>query len=422
MAQKVLALTEDGRMSYCTCPPELRGTGRCNHIAHQNPNESVEEFMIRINDIQESAQKENEFEYEDSKEISQEEIDNLAAKIDEIAGTKITPENFKDVVSKLSPDQIAEITKIGFQAAPEFSLPIVDEEYQNENFKTKLYFANLPAYGISGKNEAIEQMFDKIGSVPTLDGEAFIDHNYQEGLTPHEYFLKQFSARDAEIHKSVGTAEPGYSARKLFYAMSDTMVRKDCGGPHIDALHCRLPEGHVCEKCAQATQGGEDIKEGKLVGGWVSTNMSEALTQLSMKQKHAGSKSVANQIGGARVIMATLDGWSTSPIIQKMAALKTTEERRNCIYEELKAAYSNSGIKQDDFNIQMVAKKLTSYKRDVDGLRPVKDGECCDIVSIGVVGNANNIFKVSEMSSGYKHLTQPMKQKLKKDASNQILR
>lgn len=420
--QKVLALGKDGKLSYCSSPPEQRGKGRCPHIAHQEAGETNEHFLERIQDIQSKIQDGQEYEIDEAHEITQEEIDDLASQIDEIAGEKLTADNFYDVMGRLTPQQVADITSIAFKASPNFSLPIVDEKYQDENFKTKLYFANLPAYGISGKNEAIEQMFDKIGSVPTLDGEEFIDHNYQDGLTPHEYFLKQFSARDAEIHKSVGTAEPGYSARKLFYAMSDTMVMKDCGGPHINALHCRLPEGHVCEKCAQATQGGDDIHEGKLVGGWVSTNMSEALTQLSMKQKHAGSKSVANQINGAKVIMATLDGWSSSPIIQKMAELKTTQERREFLAESLKKAYLDSGIKQDDFNIQMVARKLTSYKRGTDGLRPVQDDECCDIVSMGTIGNANNIFKVSEMSTGYGYLTKPNKQTLKKDAANQILR
>lgn len=76
------------------------------------------------------------------------------------------------------------------------------------------------------------------------------------------------------------------TARKLFYCMSDIMVVDDCGGPHIDALHCKMPEGHVCRKCANMTKGGETIKPGDLVGGLVSTNMSEALTQLSMKNMH----------------------------------------------------------------------------------------------------------------------------------------
>lgn len=586
---KVLALNTEGNITYCTVDPENRGKGRCNHIAHQNPGESVEDFISRINEKQEEQEEKGNIDNKEYKEITQEEIDDLAAKIDKIAGTRITVDNYNEVISKLTPDQIAEITKLSFEAAPVFSLPITDEYYEDENIKNKLYFANLPSYGIGGNMASIKQMFEKVGDVPTLDGDVHIEHSYKDGLKPGEYFARQFGARDALINKGVSTAKPGFciyensvievvrkerycidsiyefsnnttekklwkylevgdefvdgsivveiqpwsykqcyelqidgfdeivlskdhllygeilisgqpvenleksekarinvgendkkwicmedifefyqlgaeikisdigqllyikpfkdgkpqkvrciststgfyetnglihhnTARKLFYAMSDVQVVKDCGGPYIDAMHCNMPEGHVCEKCANLTQGGERIKVGDLVGGLVSTNMSEALTQLSMKQMHVGSSKVKEQQNGSNVIMATLDAWGTSPIIQQMSEAKTTEEMRNILYNGLKNLYKDSGIKQDEFNIQMVARKLTSYKRDANGLRPINDGEKCDIVSMSIVGNANNIFKVSELSSGYKHLTKPLKQTIKIDAANQILR
>ena len=46
---KMLALNDQGMMTYCTVDPELRGTGKCNHIAHQNTNESQAKFIERIN-------------------------------------------------------------------------------------------------------------------------------------------------------------------------------------------------------------------------------------------------------------------------------------------------------------------------------------------------------------------------------------
>lgn len=49
--KKVLALNEKGELTYCTAPPELRGRGRCNHIGHQEDNESVQEFIVRISDL-----------------------------------------------------------------------------------------------------------------------------------------------------------------------------------------------------------------------------------------------------------------------------------------------------------------------------------------------------------------------------------
>ena len=45
---KVLALNTNGDITFCTCPPELRGTGRCNHIEHQMPGESATDFITRI--------------------------------------------------------------------------------------------------------------------------------------------------------------------------------------------------------------------------------------------------------------------------------------------------------------------------------------------------------------------------------------
>lgn len=137
---------------------------------------------------------------------------------------------------------------------------------------------------------------------------------------------------------------------------------------------------------------------------------------------NCGSSQVAGQLNVSNTIMATLDGWGTSPIIQKMREAKTTEEARDILYNGLKEQYHNAGIAQDEFNLQMIAKKLTSYKRDSGGLRVVNPGEKCDVVSMLTVGNYGNIFKTSELSTGYKHLTKPLEQKLKVDAANQILK
>jgi len=44
---KVLAQTIDGRITYCTCEPEQRGKGRCNHVLHQEEGESAQAFVER---------------------------------------------------------------------------------------------------------------------------------------------------------------------------------------------------------------------------------------------------------------------------------------------------------------------------------------------------------------------------------------
>lgn len=48
MALKRLALTKDGKLTYCTSDTENIGKGRCNHVAHQLPTESKEDFINRL--------------------------------------------------------------------------------------------------------------------------------------------------------------------------------------------------------------------------------------------------------------------------------------------------------------------------------------------------------------------------------------
>lgn len=52
-AIRVLALNISGNMTYCTCPPEKRGMGRCNHVEHQHDGESPQDFILRVESIQE---------------------------------------------------------------------------------------------------------------------------------------------------------------------------------------------------------------------------------------------------------------------------------------------------------------------------------------------------------------------------------
>ena len=51
---KVLALTTDGRITYCTASEEDRGKGRCNHIMHQEKNEDNNTFIERANLVEEN--------------------------------------------------------------------------------------------------------------------------------------------------------------------------------------------------------------------------------------------------------------------------------------------------------------------------------------------------------------------------------
>lgn len=416
--KKVLALNEHGQLTYCSVPPQDRGKGRCNHIAHQKPGQSVEEFVEEVNNkiaVEEEKVPDN----TPSQDMSQEEIDRYARIIDEIAGEKVTMENFWEVLKKLPPEKIEQITKIGFDTAPEFSLPISDEDYDEADQDNNLYFATLPSFGIAGKTTAIQQMFEKVGTVPSADGEVHIEGNYKNGLSPSEYFDKLFSARAASIAKTVSVAKPGYIARKLFYALSDIEMKEDCGGPHIDTLNCKIPGG-ICYKCASA-DGVTKYKPGTLLGSHISTNLSEPGTQMAMREFHTGGKDL-NASKKRDVINKTFDAYRSSYIIQEAALAETTEEARNIIYTRLKEEYKANGIKMDDFNIKIIAKKLTSYKRDPKvGTRYVREGEKCDIISIGAIGNFSNPFKSAELQSAYKKLTKPGKYNIDPDAANEII-
>lgn len=122
------------------------------------------------------------------------------------------------------------------------------------------------------------------------------------------------------------------------------------------------------------------------------------------------------------IINNTYDAFITSPIIQKAKEETTTMGRRKAIYEGLKEQYSKNGIKMDDFNIMMIAKKMTSYKNDPkEGKRFVREGECCDISSIASIGNFSNPFKKAELQSSYKVLTTPGKYNIKSDAANEVI-
>lgn len=47
MGQKRLAMTRDGKLTYCTADDENIGKGICNHVGHQGVNETKENFLER---------------------------------------------------------------------------------------------------------------------------------------------------------------------------------------------------------------------------------------------------------------------------------------------------------------------------------------------------------------------------------------
>ena len=192
------------------------------------------------------------------------------------------------------------------------------------------------------------------------------------------------------------------TARILFYGMSDTEVIEDCGNSDSDGvMHCHAPG--ICRKCAK--KSGWDIEKGQMVGSIISTNLTEGLTQASLSAIHISGKNESK--ADWEVIKDTLSGFSSSPVIVEAKKAKTTEEARQAIFKGLKKHYESAGIGVDDYNLQMVAKKLTSYKNDNGTLRFVKEGELCDLPSMQTIGGHNNIFLQAELRYSYDKLTTP---------------
>lgn len=439
MSQKVLAMTVDGEMSFCTAPEELRGVGRCNHIGHQEKGESMQEFMDRVGELireEDHADSSRMFQagvlspelqddVEEANEITQEEIDHYASLIDEIAGQHVTVENFEEIANQLSVDQIDEITRIGAKTAPMFSLPITDENFDEKIQDNRIYFANLAEYGIAGNESAINQIFGSVGEVPKVGGGTIeIKESFLEGITDDEQFHVNLVARDAQISKSVATAKPGYSARKLAYGLSDIQTFDDCGGPHIDIMHCSAPNGHICKACAYATKGGHIVDSIDRIGGYVATAASAELTTMSMKKQHIVTSEANAKGDQADIIIDTYDAFKTSPIIQEAIKETTTYGRRQKLTEGIQNAYEIAGKPVDDFLIQTITRKMTSYRTDHKlGMVPIEDPEkeLADIKSLKVIGNSSNIFKRAELETSYKIFTRPQEDTVQPDAMNDIL-
>lgn len=210
----VWAIDENGKPCKCTAKPENRGKRNCKHRFHQEPGQNTSDFfkehglnMAVCGDPSDPIEEIHPLDTQSEEDR----INAYASKIDEICGTHVTEENYNDVILGLTPEQLDALNKVGFEAAPEFSLPITDEMYNETNVSNKIYFSELPDYGIGGKKTAMRDMFGSIGSVPSFVEEYDIEGNYRNGLSARDYFEKQFSTRGSQIAKTVSVSAPGHA-------------------------------------------------------------------------------------------------------------------------------------------------------------------------------------------------------------------
>lgn len=217
MANKVLCMTKEGKITYCTASPENRGKGRCNHIAHQEENESIQDFMTRVSTeiTEEDAEIPKDSEKIIDNPVTMDDIQKYKDKICEIAGRDdIDLNNLNEVISSLPPDKQLEIVRIGFEASEYFAFPITDEEFEDEKFKTDIYFSNMYKYGIGAKENHIREILGEIGETVEEKGSGNISNNYLNGLTDEEYWSLQYATRMASVNKTVSISAPGAAVYK----------------------------------------------------------------------------------------------------------------------------------------------------------------------------------------------------------------
>lgn len=204
-------------------------------------------------------------------------------------------------------------------------------------------------------------------------------------------------------------------ARKLYYGLSDIyMMEESCNSDGSNGiLGCTCPGG-ICRRCAEKSGMGRVLKQltseqkdgtvnGIKIGGLISSNATEPLTQLYLDAVHSSSSNTSHTN-----IVNTFDCFSKSPIIQQAAAATTTKERRQIISDGLKNLYKENGVEIDGYNIEIIAKKMTSYKRTPSGLRLINEdkGELCDIVSINSIGGSTrNIYKKAALGKSFATLS-----------------
>lgn len=110
----VLALTVDGEPTMCYASEENRGKGRCNHVGHARPGETVQDFFNRVasdekKDKSESKRRKQEMEIRESKEIND---GKNQAKMIEEEQDKIIAENVKEFEDALSSIEREGIDKV----------------------------------------------------------------------------------------------------------------------------------------------------------------------------------------------------------------------------------------------------------------------------------------------------------------------
>ena len=148
--------------------------------------------------------------------------------------------------------------------------------------------------GARGKWNQVSQIALMKGLVKNSRGDAnLILSNFNEGLSPHEYFISTAGTRRDLYDGKFSTGDAGYITRRLVYAAQNVVITKeDCGIPDEkrSILTCKCETG-LCQKCyGNDLSFGRNKKNlveiGTPVGIIAAQSLGEPTSQLVLDSKH----------------------------------------------------------------------------------------------------------------------------------------
>lgn len=170
-----LALTVDGRITYCTAPPDKIGMGRCNHVEHQKDGESVEEFVRRSDHKKTEQSKRSIEEFEIALELLQEKLAKSKNRIEikAIGGFalmyhKVNKNRLTMDIDTVTKDYNEKVQQHILEVSKELGLP--KDWLNNENVidnDTEIVEAMIDAYWIK-QDYGLENIDFKVASIETL--------------------------------------------------------------------------------------------------------------------------------------------------------------------------------------------------------------------------------------------------------------
>lgn len=335
------------------------------------------------------------------------------AKLEQVMGHKINNVDDLEKESSKDPKLAAKVAQIGFKASTHFSLPVAHMDDNDKQAAGMMYaFQDLPSLGVVGKQNNIDSIFDKVGTVDTYKGQEYeIKHNFSTGLTARDVFNKSYSARLGQRHKSNDVSAPGDELRRLNYGLSDVRIAKGDCGAH-DVLKCKSENG-VCEGCIKRLHkqnNGKDsnnsFRSGDMIASRASSALMEPIYQSYLSAIHRSGDEQEAMPG--EVVTNTFKAYASSPIIQAAndrSKVKTLGEQRQVLFEGLKKSYEAAGAGVSDDYIKLAVRQMTKT-RGKDRIVEGNDNQPpADIKSVTALSAESNVIKKAALERAFANIT-----------------